>query len=53
MFPVVELEVRFTLPPAQKVVGPLAVIVGTGTEASTVTVVVEDVTAQLPVNVTL
>ena len=34
-----ELEVRVTLPPAQKVVGPLAVMAGVAGKAFTVTMV--------------
>ena len=37
-----ELEVRVTLPPAQKVVGPPAVIVGVGGRVFTVTDVAAD-----------
>ena len=46
VFPVGELEVKVTEPPAQKVVGPLVVIVGVGGFGLTVTVVVADVVVQ-------
>ena len=39
VFPVAEEEVNVTEPPAQKVVGPPAVMVGTGGSGLTVTVV--------------
>jgi hypothetical protein len=37
------LDVNVTFPPAQKVVGPPAVIVGVGAEVFTVTIVAADV----------
>jgi hypothetical protein len=37
-----ELEVKVTLPPAQKVVGPLAVMTGVAGNALTVTIVATD-----------
>jgi hypothetical protein len=43
VFPVADEEVRVTEPPAQKVVGPLVVIVGTGGSGFTVTVVAADI----------
>ena len=43
MLPVIAEEVRVTLPPAQKVVGPPAVIVGTAGVGFTVTVVAAEV----------
>jgi hypothetical protein len=46
VFPVAELEVKVTEPPAQKVVGPLVVIVGIGGFGLTVTVIVADVAVQ-------
>ncbi len=46
VFPVVELEVRVTVPPAQNVSEPLAVIVGVGGFGFTVTVVEADVAVQ-------
>lgn len=42
VFPVAEDEVKVTELPEQKVVGPLAVIVGTGGSGFTVTVVAAD-----------
>lgn len=48
VFPVAEEEVRTTEPPAQNVVGPPAVIVGTGGSGLTVTVVPVDVAEQVP-----
>ena len=46
VFPVGELEVKVTEPLAQKVVGPLALIVGVGGFGLTVTAVVADVAVQ-------
>ena len=46
VFPVAELEVKVTEPPAQKVVGPLALIVGVGGFGFTVTVVEVEVAVQ-------
>lgn len=43
VFPVAEDEVKVTEPPAQKVVGPLAVMVGTGGSGFAVTVVAAEV----------
>ncbi|MNU79314.1 hypothetical protein D3C71_689280 [compost metagenome] len=48
VFPVAEDEVRITEPPVQKVVGPLAVIVGVVGSGFTVTVVATDVEEQGP-----
>ncbi|MNE05539.1 hypothetical protein D3C80_981070 [compost metagenome] len=48
VFPVVDEEVRTTEPPAQNVVGPPAVMVGTGGSGLTVTVVAVDVAEQVP-----
>ena len=48
VFPVADDEVRTTEPPAQNVVGPPAVMVGTGGSGFTVTVVVVDVAEQDP-----
>lgn len=48
VFPVAAEEVKTTEPPAQKVVGPPAVIVGTGGSGLTVTVVTADVAEQVP-----
>ena len=44
-----EEEVRTTHSPAQNVVGPLAVIVGTEGKGFTVTLVIVDVDRQVPV----
>jgi hypothetical protein len=48
VFPVGEEEVKVMEPPAQKVVGPLAVIVGTAGNGFMVTVVAVDVDEQDP-----
>ena len=48
VFPVADEEVRVTEPPVQKLVGPLAVIVGTAGSGFTVTVVAADVDEQEP-----
>lgn len=48
MFPVAAEDVRVTEPPAQKVVGPPAVIVGVAGIGFTVTVVAADVDEQEP-----
>ena len=48
VFPVVEEEVSTTEPPEQNVVGPPAVIVGTGGVGFTVTVVATEVEEQEP-----
>lgn len=48
VFPVVEEEVSTTEPPEQNVVGPPAVIIGTGGVGFTVTVVATDVEEQEP-----
>ena len=48
VFPVAEEEVKTTEPPAQNVVGPPAVMVGTGGTVFTVTVVPTDVAEQDP-----
>ena len=48
VFPVADEEVRVTEPPVQKLVGPLAVIVGTAGSGFTVTVVAADVYEQEP-----
>ena len=45
--PVAELDVSVTLPPWQKVVGPLALIVGTAGNGFTVTLVEAEVAEQL------
>ena len=49
VFPVADEEVKVTEPPAQKVVGPLAVIVGVGGSGFTVTVTGKDITPHNPV----
>ena len=46
VFPVAEEEVRVTEPPVQKLIGPLAVMVGTAGSGFTVTVVATDVEEQ-------
>ena len=46
VFPVADEEVRVTEPPAQKVVGPPAVIVGAAGSGFTVTVVAADAEVQ-------
>jgi hypothetical protein len=46
VFPVAEDEVKVTEPPAQKVVGPPAVIVGVAGSGFTVTVVAADAEVQ-------
>ena len=46
MFPVAELEVKVTEPPAQKVKEPLVVIVGVGGLGFTVTTVVAETAVQ-------
>jgi hypothetical protein len=51
--PVAEDEVKVTLPPAQNVVGPPAVMVGVGGVGFTVTVVPADVAALQPAMVTV
>lgn len=48
VFPVAAEDVKTTDPPTQKVVGPPAVIVGTGGVGLTVTVVAADVEEQDP-----
>ena len=48
VFPLAAEEVRTTEPPAQNVVGPPAVMVGTGGSGFTVTVVAADVSEQVP-----
>ena len=48
VFPVVEEEVKVTEPPAQKVVGPPAVMVGVAGSGFTVTIVAADVDEQDP-----
>ena len=48
LFPVVDEEVKVTEPPAQKVVGPLGVIVGVAGNGVTVTTVAADVEVQPP-----
>jgi hypothetical protein len=48
VFPAAEDEVKVTEPPAQKVVGPPAVIVGVAGSGFTVTVVAADVDEQDP-----
>jgi hypothetical protein len=48
VFPVADEEVNVTEPPAQKVVGPLAVIVGTAGSGLTVTVVAAETEEQGP-----
>jgi hypothetical protein len=48
VFPATEDEVKVTEPPAQKVVGPPAVIVGVAGSGFTVTVVAADVDEQDP-----
>ena len=48
VFPVADEEVRVTEPPAQKVVGPPAVIVGVAGSGFTVTAVEADVDEQDP-----
>lgn len=54
VFPPVALDVSTTLPPMQKVVGPLAVMVGVKTDGKTLTETGEEVEEQplLPVTVT-
>ena len=48
VFPVAEEEVKVTEPPAQKVSGPFAVLVGTAGSGFTVMVVAADVDEQDP-----
>ena len=48
VFPEAAEEVSVTEPPAQNVVGPLAVIVGTGGSGFTVTTSVAEVDEQVP-----
>ena len=48
VFPVAEDEVKVTEPPAQKISGPFAVIVGTAGSGFTVMVVEADVDEQEP-----
>ena len=48
MFPVAEEDVKVTEPPAQKVVGPLAVMVGTGGSGLTVITVAAEVEEHAP-----
>jgi hypothetical protein len=48
VLPVADEEVKVTEPPAQKVTGPPAVIVGTGGTGFTVTTVATDVDEQDP-----
>ena len=48
VFPVADEEVKITEPPAQKVSGPFAVIVGTAGSGFTVMVVAADVDEQDP-----
>jgi hypothetical protein len=49
VFPVAEEEVKVTEPPAQKVVGPLVVMVGVGGSGLAVTVIGKDTTPHNPV----
>ena len=48
VFPVAEEDVKVTEPPAQKEVGPLAVMVGVAGTGFTVTVVAAEVAEQAP-----
>ncbi|MNU79313.1 hypothetical protein D3C71_689270 [compost metagenome] len=48
VFPVAEEDVRTTEPPAQNVIGPLAVMIGVAGSGFTVTVVATDVAEQGP-----
>jgi len=49
-FPVVAEDVKTTVPPEQKVVGPLALMVGVAGNRLTVTTVGVDVAIQLPLD---
>jgi hypothetical protein len=48
VFPVADEDVNVTEPPAQNVVGPLAVIVGTAGSGFTVTAVAAETEEQVP-----